>query len=84
MNQFPLAVSLLEAIRFAHHEAFRVARLQHDVHSLNGANEAHIAVHDDIRFEDVHLSGLETAEHPVKKRQCRLNTARGKGRDVEP
>ena len=27
MNQFPLAVALLEAISFAHHEAFRIARL---------------------------------------------------------
>jgi hypothetical protein len=27
MNQFPLAVSSLEAIRFAYHEAFRIARL---------------------------------------------------------
>jgi hypothetical protein len=27
MNQFPLAVSPLEAISFAHHEAFRIARL---------------------------------------------------------
>ena len=84
MNQFPLAVSPLEAISFSHHEAFRIARLQHDVHSLNRANEAHVAVHDDIRFEDVYLTRLETAENPVKKLQCRLNTSRGKGRDVEP
>ena len=56
MNQFPLAVSPLEAIRFAHYEAFRIARLQHDVHALNRANQAHVAVHDDVHFEDVHLS----------------------------
>ena len=74
MNQFPLAVSLLEAISFTDHEAFRIAGLEHDIHSLNRANEAHIAVHDDVRFEDVHLAGLETAEHPVKEFQCWLNT----------
>lgn len=84
MYQLPLAVSPLEAICFAHHEALRIARLQHDVHSLNRANQAHVAVHDDIRFEDLDLARLETAEYPVKKLQRRLNTARGKWRDVEP
>ena len=84
MNQFPLAVSPLEAIRFAHHEAFRIARLQYDVHSLNRANEAHVAVHDYVRFQYVYLARLETAEHPVKEPQCRLNTPRGKGWDIEP
>ena len=84
MNQFPLAVSSLETIRFTHHEAFRIARLQHDVHSLNRTNEAHVAVHDYIRFENVYLARLEPAENLVKKLQCRLNTPRGKRRDVEP
>ena len=84
MDQFPLAVSLLEAIGFAHHHAFRIARLQHDVHSLNRANEAHVAGHDRIRFEEVYLAGLETAEHLVKEFQCGLNAPSGKGRNVEP
>ena len=84
MNQFPLAISLLEAIGFAHHEAFRIARLQHHVHSLNRAHEAHVAVHDDVRFKDIDLARLEAAEHPVKKLQCRLNTPRGKSWNVEP
>jgi hypothetical protein len=51
---------------------------------LNRANEAHVAVHNDVHFEDVHLARLETAERPVKELQCRLNTPRGKGWDVEP
>ena len=41
---------------------FRVARLQHDVHSLNGANEAHVAVHDGIRFENVYFATLTCLE----------------------
>jgi hypothetical protein len=84
MNQFPRAVSPLEAIRFAHHKVFRIARLQHDTRTLNRANKAHVAVHDDVHFEDLHLARLKTAEDPVEKLQCRLNTTRSKGRDVEP
>lgn len=84
MNQFPLAVSLLEAIRFAHHEAFGIACLEHDIYSLDRAHEAQLAVHDDIRFEDIYLARLEAAEHPVKKLQRRLNAPRSKGWDVEP
>jgi hypothetical protein len=84
VNQFPLAISLPEAIRFAHHEGFRIARLEHDAHSLNRANETHDAVHDDVHFENVHLARLETAENSVEKIQCRLNTPRGKWWDVEP
>ena len=84
MNQLPLAVASLEAIRLAHQEAFRIARLKHDVHSLNRVNEAHVTVHDDVHFEDVYQAILEITEHLVKKLQCRLNTPRGKGWDVEP
>ena len=56
MNQFPFAVAPLEAIRFAHDEALCITDLQHDVHALNRAYEAPVAVHDDVRFEDVHLA----------------------------
>jgi hypothetical protein len=37
---------------------------------LNRANKAHVAVHDDICFENLHLARLETAKYPVKKLQC--------------
>ena len=84
MDQFPLAVSFLEAIRFAHHEAFRIARLEHDVHFLDRANDAHVAVQGDVRLEDVYFARVETAEYLVKKLQCGRNTARGKGWDVKP
>ena len=63
MNQFPFAVAPLEAIRFAHDEALCIAGLQHDVHVLNRAYKAHVAVHDDVRFEAVHLDAASLSSY---------------------
>jgi hypothetical protein len=76
-NQFPLAVSPLKAIGLAHHKAFRIASLQHDVHFLDRANEANVAVHDDVRFEDIYLAGWEMAE-PLSKLSVPAEYARRK------
>jgi len=67
VNQFPLSISLIEAIRFAHCEGFRIARLEHDAHSLNRANETHVAVHDDVHFENVHLANWKLLKTLSKK-----------------
>jgi hypothetical protein len=65
VNQLPFALPPLEAIRFTHDEAFRIPGLENDIHLLDRGYKAHVAIHDDIRFEDVNFAQLKTAKRPA-------------------
>lgn len=56
MEQLPLAVSPFKAVGLAGHHGLFVAILEHDIDPLNRANDSHVAVHDDVGFENVHLA----------------------------
>jgi hypothetical protein len=51
---------------------------------LYRADNPHVAVHNQVRFENVNFAGFEIAEDFVKEFQGWLNTSRRKSGDVEP
>src|SRR5690349_687130 len=84
MNEQPLAVSSLEAVSLADQHDLAIATLEHHLHLLNGADDTHVAINNGLDLKDVDFAGLESAEHPIKHLQCRLDPLRGKRRDVKP
>jgi hypothetical protein len=84
MNELPLAAPPLKTIGLAYKCALRISVLEHDIDSLNCANNSHVAVYHDVFFEDVDIARGEPAEYAVEHPQRRLDAPRGKSRDVEP
>lgn len=84
MNELPFVVPLFKTVRLPRHQGLRIAIFEHDVNPLNRADNAHGAVHDNIRAKDVHFARGETPEYFVEHRHCRRNASRRERGDVEP
>ena len=56
MNQLPFIVASLKTVRLASEKKFSGTILEHDVHSLDCADNTHVAVHNSVHFENVDLA----------------------------
>lgn len=59
VDQLPFISPLLKTVSFAYKHGFLVTVLQHNVYFLHCAGDAHVAVYNNVCFENVNFAGFE-------------------------
>ena len=67
VDQLPFISPLLKTVSFAYKHGFLFTVLQYNIYFLHCAGNPHVAVYNDVCFENVNFAGFEIAEDFVKE-----------------